>query len=51
MVAGVDTEPTSTGVTVLPQASVTFAGAAGATASAGHFTVEEPFGGGVNAPV
>ena len=44
---GVDTEPTSAGITVLPHASVIDAGAPGLTAAVGHETVEDPFGGGV----
>ena len=43
-----ETDPTSTGVTVLPQASVIDAGAPGFTAAAGHETIEDPFTGSVS---
>ncbi len=42
--------PTNTAVTVLPQASVMFAGAPGFTAALGHDTVALPFVGAVNPP-
>ena len=48
---GVDVDPTSTGTTVLPHASVILAGAPGLTAFAGHDTVDEPFAGGVKLPL
>ncbi len=44
-------DPINTGTTVLPQASVIFAGAPGSTASAGQLTVDEPLAGGVNPPL
>ncbi len=47
---GVSVEPTSTALTVRPQASVILAGAPGSTASAGQETVDEPFAGGVKPP-
>ena len=50
MVAGVDTDPTNTGTTSRLQASLIVAGAGGVVAAAGQVTVEEPAGGGVNAP-
>jgi hypothetical protein len=42
--------PTNTAVTVLPQASVMFAGAPGSTAALGHDTVELPLAGAVKPP-
>ena len=48
---GVDVDPISTGINTLPHASVIFAGAPGFTAFAGHATVDEPFAGGVSAPL
>lgn len=48
---GVDVDPIRTGTTVLPQASVIFAGAPGLVARAGQDTVDEPLAGGVNAPL
>ena len=42
---GLDTDPTNTGTSVLPHASVMLAGAPGSIASAGHATVDDPFGG------
>ncbi len=42
--------PTNTAVTVLPQASVMFAGAPGFTAALGHDTVELPLAGAVKPP-
>ena len=51
MVAGVEVDPTRTGTTSRLQASLIVGGAAGAVASAGHVTIEEPAGGGVNAPL
>jgi hypothetical protein len=47
---GVD-EPTSTGMTVLPQASMMLAGAPGFTAAEGHETVEVVFVGAVRPPL
>jgi hypothetical protein len=43
-------EPISTGVTVLPHASVIFPGDPGLTACAGHDTVDIVFAGGVKPP-
>ena len=48
--AGVDTDPTSTAVTVLPQTSVMFAGAPGSVAAAGQLTVAVVLAGGIKAP-
>ena len=42
--------PTNTADTVLPQASVMFAGAPGSTAALGHDTVELPLAGAVKPP-
>src|SRR5688500_6214214 len=49
--AGAVDEPTNTGVTVLPHASIIFAGAPGFTASAGHDTVEVVLVGAVKPPM
>ena len=48
---GLEVEPTSTGVSELPQASRILAGAPGSVASAGHATVDEPLEGGVSVPL
>ncbi len=48
---GVETEPTKTALTVLPQASRIEGGAPGSVASAGQETVELPFAGGVSPPL
>ena len=48
---GFEVEPTKTGTMVLPHASRILAGAPGSTASAGHVTVVDPFGGVVGAPL
>ena len=50
-VAGVDVEPTSVALTVLPQASVMFAGAPGSVAFAGQLTVAVVFVGAVSPPL
>src|SRR5688500_15659514 len=49
--AGAVDEPTNTGVTVLPHASIIFAGAPGFTASGGHDTVEVVLVGAVKPPM
>ena len=49
--AGVDVEPTSAALTVLPHASIMFAGAPGLVAAAGHDTVSVVETGAVKPPV
>ena len=44
-------DPTSTGTTVLPQASVIFAGGPGSIAFEAQDTFDDPFAGGVNDPL
>ena len=51
MVAGVDVDPTSTGTTSRPQASLIVAGAPGSVAAAGQLTVAVVLAGGVSAPL
>jgi hypothetical protein len=48
--AGIEFEPTSTALTVLPHASVMFTGAPGSVAAAGHDTVAVVFVGTVKPP-
>ena len=45
---GLDTEPTKTGIMILPHASIILAGAPGSVAAEGHVTIDEPFAGGIN---
>ena len=44
---GLEVEPTKTGETDLPHASVIFDGGPGSVALDGHGTVDEPFAGGI----
>ena len=48
---GVDVDPTNTGTTVLPQASVIFAGGPGSVAFDTHVTLDDQFACGVNGPL
>ncbi len=48
---GVDVEPISAGVIVLPHASSILAGAPGFVALAGHETVDDPLAGAVRLPL
>ena len=48
---GFETDPTKTGVSVLPQASMILAGTPGSIASVGQATVDDPFGGATSPPL